>query len=144
MKNSWSEFSSMRLDLAPPTLVILGVAAAAIPFALVPDGQSVAATATFVAGLVAYFVGSDWWLTRLGAAPIAEGRRARRIAGILALAAPSAIWGVGVFAIIVTEGDNAWMVLPYAIAPVLFVWPFAISALRKVRGSRPGDHQPDR
>jgi hypothetical protein len=48
-----------------------------------------------------------------------------------------------VFAIIVVEGDNAWMVLPYALAPPLFVWPFAIGALRKVR-SLPSKGSPAR
>lgn len=123
----------MRLFLAPAALVVLSIALVAALVVFAPDEDGVVVVATFVASIVGFFVGVDWWILRLGRAPVADGAQVRRVAGILALAAPATLWTVGGFVVIVSEGDNAWLALPLVLAPGLLVWPFVIAAVRRVR-----------
>lgn len=125
----------MRLFLAPAALVVLSIALVAALVIFVPDEDGVVVVAAFIAGIVGFFVGIDWWILRLGRAPVADGAQVRRVASILALAAPATLWTVGGFAVIVSEGDNAWLALPHVLAPGLLVWPFAVTALRRVRAA---------
>lgn len=133
----------MRLEFAPFALVVGSIAAVAALFAFAPDDENIVSSAILLAGVVGYFVGAVWGLLRMRANPVAEGARLRRLVGILALSAPATIFSVGLFIGIVTEGDNMWMVLPYAMAPALIVWPFAIAALLKMKATI-SPHQPGR
>lgn len=123
----------MRPFLAPAALVALSIALVAALVVFAPDEDGLIAVVSFIASIVGFLVGIDWWILQLGRAPVADGARVRRVAGILALAAPATLWTVGGFVVIVSEGDNAWLALPLVLAPGLLVWPFVIAAVRRVR-----------
>ncbi len=133
----------MRLDFAPFALVVVSIAAVTALFVFAPNDENVVSSTIFLGSVVGYFVGAVWGLLRMRANPVAEGARLRRLAGILALSAPATIFSVGLFVGIVTAGDNMWMVLPYALAPGLIVWPFAIAALLKMKATI-SPHHPGR
>ncbi|TAJ70698.1 MAG: hypothetical protein EPO51_16545 [Phenylobacterium sp.] len=127
----------MRPAFAPLALIVLSVAAVAAFFAFAPADGTPLLGAILFACVGGYFFGTDWWILQLGRAPAPTGSRWRRVAGILALAAPATIWTVTLFAAIVVEGDNMWMVLPSALTPGLVVWPFAIGGLRRILTATP-------
>lgn len=124
----------MRAYSAPAALLAVSVAALGLLFvSRIPEGLEMIGVTVFSASAIGYVVATDWWLLRLRNTPVADGARTLRVLAILALGLPTAVIGLGLLTIIVIAGDNMWMVLPYAAAPPLLVWPFVISALAKVR-----------
>lgn len=119
--------------LAPVGLLAGGALALAALFAWSPpESAQTGAAAVFFLAVAAFVCGTDWWLLRLRRTPVVPGGRGRRVGAILLLGAPSLIFSALATGFIATVGDNAWMAAPYALAPVLMVWPFVIAALARV------------
>lgn len=125
----------MHRHLPPAILIALSMIGGLAGWFSPSEASSRLAVGLFFGSLFGYFLGTVSWIFLLAdqTPPSSVGRH--RVA-ILLLGAPSGLFAIIGVSAIAYQGDVSWMLLPYAIAPALIVWPFAWVALRKLRRKR--------